>query len=69
MTAEDPVLALVAKREAEWRERVRRKYRFRPWKARRLIWERDELTRRLGEWRDARRERARLIDAGELPSR
>ncbi|TDN45851.1 hypothetical protein EDF64_102268 [Curtobacterium flaccumfaciens] len=69
MTVEDPVLALVTRRQQEWRERVRRRYRFRPWKARRIIWEHDELIRRSAEWRTARRERARLIDAGELPDR
>ncbi|WP_439692160.1 hypothetical protein ACRQ4B_14815 [Curtobacterium sp. SP.BCo] len=63
---EDPVLALLRRREEEWRERIRRKYRFRPWKARRIIWEHDDLRRRLDEWRDARRERRRLIEAGEL---
>jgi hypothetical protein len=66
MTVEDPVLALVARRQEEWRQRIRRKYRLRPWKARRLIWEHDELIRRQAEWRDARRERRRLIEAGEL---
>lgn len=63
---EDPVLALVARRQEEWRQRVRRRYRFRPWRARRLIWEHDELIRRGAEWRAARQERARLIAAGEL---
>lgn len=66
MTVEDPVLALVARRQEEWRRRIRRKYRLRPWKARRLIWEHDELIRRQSEWREARRERKRLIEAGEL---
>lgn len=66
MTVEDPVLALVARRQEEWRQRIRRKYRLRPWKARRLIWEHDELIRRHAEWREARRERGRLIEAGEL---
>ncbi|PCN49133.1 hypothetical protein Csp2054_02755 [Curtobacterium sp. 'Ferrero'] len=66
MTADDPVLALIERRQEEWRERIRRKYRLRPWKARRLIWEHDELLRRQTEWKTARRERRRLIDAGEL---
>ncbi|MCL9666751.1 hypothetical protein L2091_16135 [Curtobacterium albidum] len=66
MAAEDPVLALIRQRQEEWRQRVRRRYRWRPWKARRLIWEHDELLRRQDEWRAARRERARLIEAGEL---
>ncbi len=66
MAAEDPVLALIRQRQEEWRQRVRRRYRWRPWKARRLIWEHDELLRRQDEWRAARRERARLIESGEL---
>jgi len=69
MTVEDPVLALIGRRQEEWRQRVRRRYRFRPWKARRLIWEHDELLRRQEEWRAARQERARLIAAGELRAR
>lgn len=66
MTAEDPVLALIDRRQEEWRQRIRRKYRLRPWKARRLIREHDELIRRQAEWKAARRERRRLIEAGEL---
>lgn len=66
MAAEDPVLALIRQRQEEWRQRVRRRYRWRPWKARRLICEHDELLRRQDEWRAARRERARLIESGEL---
>ncbi|WP_420368320.1 hypothetical protein [Curtobacterium sp. L1-20] len=62
----DPVQELLERRDEEWRERIRRKHRFRPWRARRLIWEHDELVRRLAEWREARRERRRLIEAGEL---
>jgi len=62
----DPVLELLERRDEEWRERIRRKYRFRPWRARRIIWEHDDLLRRLDEWRVARRERRRLIEAGEL---
>jgi len=69
MTVEDPVLALIGRRQEEWRQRVRRRYRFRPWKARRLIWEHDELLRRQEEWRAARQERERLIAAGELRAR
>ncbi|WP_141718879.1 hypothetical protein [Curtobacterium sp. ER1/6] len=66
MTADDPVLALIERRQEEWRQRVRQRYRFRPWKARRLIWEHDELLRRQEEWRAARHERARLVRNGEL---
>jgi len=62
----DPVLELLDRRDEEWRERIRRKYRFRPWRARRIIREHDDLLRRLDEWREARRERRRLIEAGEL---
>lgn len=66
MVVEDPVLALVARRQEEWRRRIRRKYRLRPWKARRLIWEHDELIRRQAEWKAARSERRRLIETGQL---
>ncbi|KTR02460.1 hypothetical protein NS184_15800 [Curtobacterium luteum] len=66
MTTGDPVLALIERRREEWRQRIRRKYRLRPWKARRLIWEHDELIRRQAEWKAARKERRRLIEAGEL---
>lgn len=65
VTERDPVLELFARREAEWRERIKRKYRFRPRKARRVIWEHDEIRRRLREWDEAHRERARLLDERE----
>ncbi|GAA3336978.1 hypothetical protein GCM10017714_01980 [Curtobacterium pusillum] len=64
--AKDPVEELLERRDEEWRARIRHKYRFRPWRARRVIWEYDEILRRLEEWRAARRERARLIARGEL---
>lgn len=60
VTERDPVVELLERREAEWRERIRRKYRFRPRKARRVIWEHDEIRRRLREWDVAHHERARL---------
>ena len=66
MTVEDPVHALIVRGQEEWRRAVRRRYRLRPWKARRLIREHDELLKRQAEWRAARRERARLIASGEL---
>jgi hypothetical protein len=66
MSVQDPVKALVERRREEWRQEVRQRYRFRPWKARRLIDVHDDLIRFLEETREARRERRRLIEAGEL---
>ncbi|WP_416394656.1 MULTISPECIES: hypothetical protein [unclassified Curtobacterium] len=66
MTARDPVEVLIERRREEWRQEVRQRYRFRPWKARRLIEMHDDVIRSIEETRAARRERRRLIEAGEL---
>ncbi|WP_144715056.1 hypothetical protein [Curtobacterium pusillum] len=66
MAVEDPVKALIERRREEWRQEVRQRYRFRPWKARRLIEMHDDIIRFLEETREARRERKRLLEAGEL---
>lgn len=66
MTARDPVKVLIERRREEWRQEVRQRYRFRPWKARRLIEMHDDVIRFIEETRAARRERRRLIEAGEL---
>lgn len=69
MTVEDPIDALLRRRREEWREQIRRQYRLRPWRARRLLEQHDRLLRNLEELRAARRERARLIESGALPER
>ncbi|WP_022906575.1 hypothetical protein [Curtobacterium sp. B18] len=66
MTARDPVKVLIERRREERRQEVRQRYRFRPWKARRLIEMHDDVIRSIEETRAARRERRRLIEAGEL---
>lgn len=66
MSVEDPVKALVERRREEWRQEIRQRYWLRPWRARRLISLHDEINRELEELREARRERKRLIEAGEL---
>lgn len=66
MNAEDPVKALVERRREEWRQEIRQRYRLRPWRARRMISLHDEITRELEELREARRERKRLIESGQL---
>ncbi|WFR66715.1 hypothetical protein P9139_18785 [Curtobacterium flaccumfaciens] len=66
MTVQDPVKALIERRREEWRQEVRQRYRFRPGKARRLIEMHDDIVQFLEETREARRERKRLIEAGEL---
>jgi len=66
MAVQDPVKVLIERRREEWRQEVRHRYRFRPWKARRLIAMHDDVIQFLEETRAARRERKRLIEAGEL---
>jgi hypothetical protein len=66
MTVEDPVVALIERDREEWRQLIRRQYRFRPWEARRIIGVHDDLLRWREELRAAQRERARLIESGEL---
>ncbi|MDK8172659.1 hypothetical protein QP735_08975 [Curtobacterium citreum] len=68
MTVQDPIDALILRRREEFRERVRRQYRLRPWRARRVLERHDTLIRHLEETRAARRERARLVAAGLLPA-
>jgi len=68
MTVEDPVQAFIERDRERWRQQIRRQYRFRPWKARRIIRLHDDLLRWRDELRAVRRERARLIAAGELPA-
>ncbi|MBT2503391.1 hypothetical protein [Curtobacterium sp. ISL-83] len=64
MTEVDPVRALFARRHEEWKENVRRRHRFRPWRARRIIAERDRLREMMREMDEAFRERARLAAGG-----
>ncbi len=64
---EDPVEVLVQRRREELREQIRRQYRLRPWRARRMLELHDRLIRHLEENRVARQERARLVEAGLLP--
>lgn len=66
MAVEDPVVALIERDREEWRQLIRRQYRFRPWEARRIIRVHDDLLRCRDELRAAQRERARLIESGEL---
>lgn len=66
MAVEDPVVALIERDREEWRQLIRRQYRFRPWEARRIIRVHDDLLRWRDELRAAQRERARLIESGEL---
>ncbi len=66
MAVEDPVQAFIERNDERWRQQVRRRYRFRPWKARRIIRLYDDLLRWRRELRAVQRERARLIEAGEL---
>jgi hypothetical protein len=66
MAVQDPVKVLIERRREEWRQEVRQRYRLRPWKARRLIGMHDDIIQFLEETRVARRERRRLIEAGEL---
>lgn len=66
MAVEDPVVALIERDREEWRQLIRRQYRFRPWEARRIIRVHHDLLRWRDELRAAQRERARLIESGEL---
>ncbi|KTR38378.1 hypothetical protein NS263_13620 [Curtobacterium oceanosedimentum] len=60
------MVVLIERDRERWRQQIRRQYRFRPWKARRIIRVHDDLLRWREELRAAQRERARLIEAGEL---
>jgi len=66
MTQQDPVKALFARRDEEWKANVRRRHRFRPWRARRVIAEHDRLREMMAEMAEANRERSRLVAAGVL---
>ncbi|MCA5924701.1 hypothetical protein [Curtobacterium oceanosedimentum] len=63
---QDPVKALFARRDEEWKANVRRRHRFRPWRARRVIAEHDRLREMMAEMAEAKRERRRLVAAGVL---
>ncbi|WIE74785.1 hypothetical protein [Curtobacterium sp. MCSS17_007] len=66
MAVQDPTEAFIERDDERWRQQVRRRYRFRPRKARRIIRLHDDTQLWLEELRAVRRERARLIEAGEL---
>jgi len=66
MPVEDPVRAFIERDDERWRNEIGRRYRFRPWKARRIIGLYDDLLKWRRDLRAVQRERARLIQAGEL---
>lgn len=60
VTEQDPVKALFERRHEEWKEIVRRRHRFRPWKARRIIARCERLRAMVREMQEAFDERDRL---------